>query len=248
MALNRGRAPHERGGGPRAVSPPGAAQARRGRDAGRRPDGPAVRRRAHQGLDLHPILQRRLRLEAGVVGGDHEREIIFIGRDDADGRRAAELALAVGVRNIAGLLAGGHDQLAPGKAPGRAHRAHGGPTSWRARMGEGTDLQLLDVRERSEWDAGARPRVGLSSPGTTSGGSRRGSTPSGRSRWSAPGACARRRRPACSSSMAPTHVIHVIDGGDPDARPPRRRAGVRHGGGRRGGAVGAGPWPSRRAC
>ena len=38
---------------------------------------------------------------------DHEQEIVFIGRDDADGRRAAKLALAVGVRQIAGLLAGG---------------------------------------------------------------------------------------------------------------------------------------------
>ncbi len=35
---------------------------------------------------------------------DHDQEIVFIGRDDADGRRAAKLALAVGVRNIAGLL------------------------------------------------------------------------------------------------------------------------------------------------
>ena len=38
---------------------------------------------------------------------DHDQEIVFIGRDDDDGRRAAKLAVAVGVRNIAGLLAGG---------------------------------------------------------------------------------------------------------------------------------------------
>ena len=31
---------------------------------------------------------------------DHDQEIVFIGRDDADGRRAAHLAIAVGVRNI----------------------------------------------------------------------------------------------------------------------------------------------------
>ena len=35
------------------------------------------------------------------------QEIVFIGRDDADGRRAARLAAAVGVRGIAGYLAGG---------------------------------------------------------------------------------------------------------------------------------------------
>jgi hydroxyacylglutathione hydrolase len=84
---------------------------------------------------------------------DPRQEIVFVGRDDDDGRLAARLAVAVGVRNLGGYL-------------------HGGMTSWRA---EGREververidvselhsrdgaLQVLDVREDSEWDAGHIP-------------------------------------------------------------------------------------------
>ena len=87
---------------------------------------------------------------------DPEREIVVIGRDDADGLHAAELAAAIGVRSVAGYL-------------------HGGMTSWREerrpvqRMARATvpelmerrrrdpELQILDVRERGEWDAGHIP-------------------------------------------------------------------------------------------
>ena len=87
---------------------------------------------------------------------DREQEIVFIGRDDEDGRRAGQLAVAVGIRNLAGYL-------------------HGGMTSWRqegrevqriervplddlpARVEAQPSLQLLDVREHNEWDAGHIP-------------------------------------------------------------------------------------------
>jgi len=87
---------------------------------------------------------------------DREQPIVFVGRDDEDGRRAGQLAVAVGIRNLAGYL-------------------HGGLTSWRqegrdvqrvermaledlpARVEAQPDLQLLDVRERSEWDEGHIP-------------------------------------------------------------------------------------------
>ena len=88
---------------------------------------------------------------------DPEQEVVFIGRDDQDGRRAGQLALAVGIRKIGGYL-------------------HGGMTSWRQekrdaqrieRMpidelaasitDQSDDLQILDVRERSEWNAGHVP-------------------------------------------------------------------------------------------
>lgn len=87
---------------------------------------------------------------------DHDREIVFIGRDDADGRRAARLALSVGVRNVAGLLAGGMtnwrqerhlvsetERLPAAELPERLER-------------DG-ELQLLDVRELSEWNSGHVP-------------------------------------------------------------------------------------------
>jgi hydroxyacylglutathione hydrolase len=83
--------------------------------------------------------------------GDPQREIVFVGRDDEDGRRAARLALAVGLRRLGGFL-------------------HGGMTSWRQEKRPivrverlpldelpGRDVQILDVRERSEWEAGHIP-------------------------------------------------------------------------------------------
>src|SRR5439155_2420794 len=87
---------------------------------------------------------------------DREQEIVFVGRDDEDGRTAARLATAVGIRKLGGYL-------------------HGGMTAWRA---EGHEVeaverldvpglaerhkrdprrQILDVREESEWRDGHIP-------------------------------------------------------------------------------------------
>jgi hydroxyacylglutathione hydrolase len=78
---------------------------------------------------------------------DTERDIVLIGRDDADGREAGQLAVAVGVRRLAGFLGGGM-------------------TAWRQEHRDVATIervdvhaipdgvQLLDVREQSEWDAG----------------------------------------------------------------------------------------------
>ncbi len=38
---------------------------------------------------------------------DREQEIVFIGRDDEDGRQAGQLAVAVGIRKLGGYLHGG---------------------------------------------------------------------------------------------------------------------------------------------
>jgi rhodanese-related sulfurtransferase len=85
---------------------------------------------------------------------DRDRRVVFIGRDDADALHAARLAASVGITNIAGYLAGGM-------------------TSWREEKRETEsveridvdalhawepDVQVLDVRERSEWEAGHLPR------------------------------------------------------------------------------------------
>ncbi len=85
---------------------------------------------------------------------DMDQDVVLIGRDDEDGRRAAELAAAVGVTRIAGYL-------------------HGGMTAWREERREvqridrisltefhglweadSDNVQILDVREQAEWDAG----------------------------------------------------------------------------------------------
>jgi glyoxylase-like metal-dependent hydrolase (beta-lactamase superfamily II)/rhodanese-related sulfurtransferase len=84
---------------------------------------------------------------------DRDQEIVLVGRDDDDALHAAHLALAIGITNIAGYLGGGM-------------------TSWREEHRETRsveritvdelheridDVQLLDVRERSEWEQGAIP-------------------------------------------------------------------------------------------
>jgi rhodanese-related sulfurtransferase len=87
---------------------------------------------------------------------ERDQEIVLIGRDDEDAQRAAIPAIAVGVRNVAGF-------------------AHGGLTSWRLekrpvdrieretveqmrdRMEADPSLQILDVRDDNEWDAGHIP-------------------------------------------------------------------------------------------
>ena len=87
---------------------------------------------------------------------DHDQEIVFIGRDDADGRRAAKLAVAVGVRNIAGLLAGGMTNWRQERHPVSQTERLTVEELAERRAGD-PELQVLDVRERSEWDAGHIP-------------------------------------------------------------------------------------------
>ncbi len=84
---------------------------------------------------------------------DHDQEIVFIGRDDADGRRAAKLALAIGVRNIAGLLAGGMTNWRQERHSAE-HTDRVAAADLRGWLSKEPDLQLLDVRERHEWEHG----------------------------------------------------------------------------------------------
>ena len=87
--------------------------------------------------------------------------LVLVGRDDEDAREAAELAGAVGLTNIAGYLAGGMTSWREEKQPververlsvEELHEPLGGD-------GGSNGIQLLDVRERSEWDAGPHPRL-----------------------------------------------------------------------------------------
>jgi hydroxyacylglutathione hydrolase len=139
---------------------------------------------------------------------DPEQEIVFVGRDDDDGRLAARLAVAVGVRKLGGYL-------------------HGGMTSWRAE-GRHTgsverievpelherngSLQVLDVREDSEWDDGHIPDS-VHMPYHDIHAIPEGIDPS------KPVAviCASGQRSAVAASLLKAHgaedVIHVADGG-----------------------------------
>ncbi len=86
---------------------------------------------------------------------DRDQEIVLIGRDDEDARRAAVLAVAVGLPNIAGMLGGG---MTSWRQEGRdVQRIERLPlTSLKDRLDDG-DLQVLDVREKREWNAGHIP-------------------------------------------------------------------------------------------
>jgi hydroxyacylglutathione hydrolase len=79
--------------------------------------------------------------------------LVFIGRDDDDARAATDLAAAVGLRTIGGYLAGGMTAWREdGRDVERVTRMTV-PELHERRDG----VQLLDVRERSEWDAGHIP-------------------------------------------------------------------------------------------
>jgi glyoxylase-like metal-dependent hydrolase (beta-lactamase superfamily II)/rhodanese-related sulfurtransferase len=83
------------------------------------------------------------------------QKLIFAGRDDDDGRAAAELASAVGLRTVAGILAGGMTSWREERLPVETVRRM---TVDELHDAWGRDgLQLLDVRERSEWDEGHVP-------------------------------------------------------------------------------------------
>jgi glyoxylase-like metal-dependent hydrolase (beta-lactamase superfamily II)/rhodanese-related sulfurtransferase len=144
---------------------------------------------------------------------DHDQEIVFIGRDDADGRRAAKLAVSVGVRNIAGLLAGGMTNWRQERHPvSQTERLT--VEAFSERLAADSSLQVLDVRERREWEAAHIPGSTLLPwhdivevpPGLDS---------------ARPVAviCAGGMRAGTAASLlrrhGVEHVIHVVDGGVP---------------------------------
>ncbi|WP_372787928.1 rhodanese-like domain-containing protein [Paraconexibacter sp.] len=144
---------------------------------------------------------------------DREKPIVFIGRDDDDAREAGRLALAVGMRRLAGYL-------------------HGGMTSWRqerrpvdrvermevadlARRQSGDDpVQILDVRTQSEYAACHIPGSVLTTYHDIEG------IPDGIDPTRAIAViCASGQRAAVAASLlgryGATDVIHVVDGGVP---------------------------------
>jgi rhodanese-related sulfurtransferase len=147
---------------------------------------------------------------------DREQEVVLVGRDDEDGRHAGQLAIAVGIRRLGGFL-------------------HGGMTSWRqekcavqctpretveqlyARQQSDDRLQILDVREEGEWEAGHIPGS-VSRPWHDICELPAGLDPD------RPIAviCASGERAATAASLVKRfggdEVIHVVDGGVPEWR------------------------------
>jgi glyoxylase-like metal-dependent hydrolase (beta-lactamase superfamily II)/rhodanese-related sulfurtransferase len=87
---------------------------------------------------------------------DREQEIVLVGRDDDEGRAAAKLATAVGIRKLGGFLAGGMTAWrAEDREIARIERIRA--ADLHALSEDDASLQILDVRERDEWEAGHIP-------------------------------------------------------------------------------------------
>ena len=86
-----------------------------------------------------------------------DQPLVLVGRDDEDACDAAELAGAVGLTNIAGYLAGGMTSWREEKRPVERVPRLSVEELHERWNGGSNGLQLLDVRERSEWDAGHIP-------------------------------------------------------------------------------------------
>lgn len=87
---------------------------------------------------------------------DHDQEIVFVGRDDDDGRRAGRLALSVGMRKLGGYLHGGMTSWRQEKRPAERVRRLA-LEDLEAEVERRPDLQFLDVRDAKEVEEGRIP-------------------------------------------------------------------------------------------
>ena len=147
---------------------------------------------------------------------EREQPVVLIGRDDEDARDAASLAAAVGITDIAGYLSGGMTSWREeGRPVERIERIT--VPQLHERLDAEEDLQVLDVREHTEWNAGHIPGS-LHVPYHDIHGLPDGLDPDrpvavicGSGQRSAPAASLLRRHGAeC--------VLHVVDGGVPQWR------------------------------
>ena len=166
---------------------------------------------------------------------DPEQEVVFVGRDDEDGRRAgAARASPSGVRRLAGYLARRHDELVAGGPRGRARRAAAARRAPGRRAAEPTSSCSTCASARSG-TTGHIPGSAFAPWHDIDGAARRPRpAPADRRACARPASAPRPPRASCSAPARET-VIHVVDGGRPrlgPARPPARA--LRAIGGRRG--------------
>jgi hydroxyacylglutathione hydrolase len=140
--------------------------------------------------------------------------LVLVGRDDDDAFEAAVLASAVGLRDIGGYLAGGMTSWREDKLDvGRVERMN--VPELHERWTSASDgFQLLDVRERAEWDDGRIPGS-VHMPYHDIHELPDGIDPS----RPVAAICSSGQRAAVAASLlkrlGASHVIHVVDGGVP---------------------------------
>ena len=143
-----------------------------------------------------------------------EQPLVIVGRDNDDALEAAALAGSVGLRNIAGYLAGGMTSWREEKRPVEGverltlRELH---ERWER---DRDALQVLDVREQDEWDAGHIPGS-VHEPYHDL-----DALPDGiDAERPVAAVCASGQRAAVAASLLKRHgardVIHVVEGGVP---------------------------------
>lgn len=144
---------------------------------------------------------------------DRDQEIVLVGRDDDDARRAATLALAVGIRRLGGFLHGGMTEWRRERRPvERIERVELEELPERTQADP--EVQILDVREQAERDAGYIPGS-LFEPWHDIDELPEGLDP----RRPVAVMCASGQRAAVASSLVQRYgaerVLHVVNGGVP---------------------------------
>ena len=143
---------------------------------------------------------------------DHDQPVVFVGRDDDDALAAAGLAEAVGVTNVVGRLAGGMTSWREERRAVAGIERATVPELHQRWTREGSSVQIVDVRERTEWDEGHIPGS-LHVPYHDL-----HALPAGLDRSRPVAAiCASGQRSAVAASLlqraGAEHVVHVVDGG-----------------------------------
>ena len=147
---------------------------------------------------------------------DHDRNTVLVGRDDADARDAARLAVAVGVRRLGGCLAGGMTSWRQdGRPVARLERL--ALADLPDRLEAEPELQILDVREAAEHRDGTIPGA-LTVPWH-----QLTAMPDGLDGERAVAVvCASGQRAGVAASLlqrlGARHVVHVVEGGVPKWR------------------------------
>jgi glyoxylase-like metal-dependent hydrolase (beta-lactamase superfamily II)/rhodanese-related sulfurtransferase len=143
---------------------------------------------------------------------DRDQPVVFVGRDDADALVAAELAQAVAITNVAGRLAGGMTSWREERRAVQAVERMSVPELHEQWSPNGNAPQVLDVRERTEWDEGHIPGS-LHVPYHDLNALPDGLDPD----RPVAAICASGQRSAVAASLlqreGAAHVVHVVDGG-----------------------------------